>query len=218
MNEIENLRPEQLPDIELVNRIISGEHRLFEIIIRSFNQRLYRIGMSILNHDMEVEDAMQVTYIKVFENLNKFEHRSSFDTWLIKIFINQCLKQKKRRLQFDINGELRIQEQLENKTSMKTPSNILVNKELGKALETAVTQLPEKYRMVFILREIEEMSTRETSQVLDIEEVNVKVRLNRAKSMLQQSLKGYLKENLFYFHLDRCNHIVDIVFKHLNLE
>jgi RNA polymerase sigma-70 factor (ECF subfamily) len=101
---------------------------------------------------------------------------------------------------------------------MKTPSNILVNKELGKALETAVTQLPEKYRMVFILREIEEMSTRETSQVLDIEEVNVKVRLNRAKSMLQQSLKGYLKENLFYFHLDRCNHIVNIVFKHLNLE
>src|SRR5437763_16870211 len=101
MSDIQKLKPDQLSDEELIERIVSGESRLFELVIRRFNQRLYRIGMSILNHDSEVEDAMQTAYISVYETVQKFERRSAFDTWLIKIFINQCFKQKYRRKRFN---------------------------------------------------------------------------------------------------------------------
>jgi RNA polymerase sigma-70 factor (ECF subfamily) len=91
-----------------------------------------------------------------------------------------------------------------------------VTKELGAVLENAVAQLPEKYRLVFILREIEEMSVRETSEALSIEEPNVKVRLNRAKTMLRSSLNGYMKDHVYPFHLSRCDRIVGRVLDYLD--
>ncbi len=208
------LPPDQLPDIELIDRILAGEKKLFEFIIRRYNQRLFRIGMSVLNDQMEVEDAMQTTYVKAYEHLGRFEQRSSAGTWLIRILLNECLAQKKRKQRVASRHK---EEEMESKTSIETPSKILLNKELGKALENALSQLPEKYRMVFVLREIEEMSTRETGDVLGIGEPNVKVRLNRAKTMLRENLNGYFKETAFPFHLTRCDLMVDRVFRHLQL-
>jgi RNA polymerase sigma factor (sigma-70 family) len=205
---------DQLSDIELIDRILAGEKRLFESIIRRYNQRLFRIGMSMLHDDAEVEEVMQVTYIKAYEHLGRFEKRSSAGTWLIRILLNECLAQKKRKQRVVTRDK---EEAMESKTSMETPAQLLLNKELGKALESALERLPEKYRMVFVLREIEEMNTRETGEALGIEEPNVKVRLNRAKTMLRDNLKGYLKENTYPFHLSRCDRMVDQVFGKLGL-
>ena len=85
------LQAEQTPDTELIKRILAGEKRLFEQIIRRYNQRLFRVGMAILNDDMEAEDAMQTAYISAYEHLQSFENRSSFETWLIRIMLNECL-------------------------------------------------------------------------------------------------------------------------------
>ncbi len=208
------LPPDQLPDTTLIDRILAGEKKLFEFIIRRYNQRLFRIGMSLLNDEMEVEDAMQTTYVKAYEHLGRFEKRSSAGTWLIRILLNECLAQKKRKQRV---ASRRKEEEMESKTSIETPSKILLNKELGKALENALSQLPEKYRMVFVLREIEEMSTRETGDVLGIGEPKVKVRLNRAKTMVRENLNGYFKETAFPFHLTRCDLMVNRVFRHLQL-
>src|SRR5690349_14947056 len=142
-----------VPDQELIARIQGGEKRLFEVLIRKYNQRLYRIGMSILANDMETEDAMQAAYINAYEHLSGFEQRSSFGTWLTRIMINQCLEQKRKKKQAPVHFE-----QTDNVISMTTPLNELVNKELSHVLENAITQLPEKYRLVFVLREIEDMS------------------------------------------------------------
>jgi RNA polymerase sigma-70 factor (ECF subfamily) len=201
-----------VPDQELIARIQGGEKRLFEVLIRKYNQRLYRIGMSILENDMETEDAMQAAYINAYEHLSGFEQRSSFGTWLTRIMINQCLEQKRRKKQAPVNFE-----QTDNVINMTTPFNELVNKELSHVLENAITQLPEKYRLVFVLREIEDMSVRETSATLQIEESNVKVRLNRAKTMLRENLNSYMKDRVYSFHLTRCDRIVTNVLNHLGI-
>lgn len=204
------LPPDGLSDGEVINRILAGEKQLFEWIVRRYNQRLFRIGMSFLKDEAEVEDAMQTTYIRAYEHLRGFEQRSSAGTWLVRILLNECLAQRKRRQKTDTHHNT---EEMETKPSIHTPSNILLNKELGKVLENALTQLPEKYRMVFVLREIEEMSTRETGEALGIEEPNVKVRLNRAKTMLRENLNGYFKESAYPFHLSRCDLMVERVFR-----
>lgn len=201
-----------IPEEELIARILAGEKRLFEILIRKYNQRLYRLGMSILESEEEAKDAMQTAYINAYEHLEGFEQRSTFGTWVTRIMLNQCYEQKRQRRPF-INKF----EQPDNYINMNTPANELANKELANILEKAIAQLPEKYRLVFVLREIEEMSVRETSATLNIEEPNVKVRLNRAKIMLRQNLNGYMKDHVFDFHLSKCDAIVNYVMQHLGI-
>ena len=155
----------KLADPELVLRILAGEKRLYEIIIRRYNQRLYRIGMSVLNNDADTEDAMQTSYIKAYEHLSQFKQESSFSTWLIRIMINECLLLKKKRERF---GGDRIEKYLQIKSSMKTPAHIFMNKELNGVLENAIANLPEKYRIIFIMREVEELSVKETGEALSL--------------------------------------------------
>jgi RNA polymerase sigma factor (sigma-70 family) len=198
---------DRIPDEFLINRIVSGEKKLFEHIMRRHNQSLFRIGMSILNNDMETEDAMQTAYINAYEHLQSFEMRSSLTTWITRIMINECLARKKKKMKF----RMEIERQSGTQISMTTPASLLVNKELSGVLESSIARLPEKYRLVFVLREIEEMSVRQTSETLSIEESNVKARLSRAKAMLRESLNGFMKENIYSFHLVRCDRIVSNV-------
>lgn len=208
------LQKGQIPDGELIQRILTGEKHLFEQIIRRYNQRLYRMGMSILNDGMEVEDMMQSTYVKAYEHLSSFESRSSFITWLTRIMMNECLKQKNKGRRLTLAGD----RPFERITNMKTPAQELINKELNAVLENAISGLPEKYRVVFILREVEDLSIKETAELLDLEVPNVKVRLNRAKTMLRENLQGYVKDKVYAFHLDRCDLMVNRVFSVLQIE
>jgi RNA polymerase sigma-70 factor (ECF subfamily) len=199
---------------DLIVDILAGEHSLYEYFIRKYNRRLFRTGMSILNNDMEVEDAMQTAYIKAYEHLGTFKNHSSFGTWITRILINECLLQKKNKQRLQI-----AEGSHSEKTSrMDTPANTLMNKELATVLENAIAELPEKYKLVFVLREVENMSVKETAEVLLLEESNIKVRLNRAKTMLRENLSGYMKESVYAFHLTRCDRIVGHVFKELQIE
>jgi RNA polymerase sigma-70 factor (ECF subfamily) len=206
-----DLRINPVSDEEIIARTLAGEKNLFEQLIRKYNQRLYRIGMSVLEHEADAEDAMQAAYIKAYEHLPDFQHRAAFGTWLMRIMLNQCYEQKRRRREIHTNFEP------DNLVTMSTAENELANKELSNALHQAVARLPEKYRLVFVLRELEELSVRETSQALDIEESNVKVRLNRAKVMLRENLNSYLRDHVYSFHLTRCDRIVHHVLTHLKI-
>src|ERR1044071_4067588 len=88
-----------ISDNEIITRVLEGERNLYSVLIKRYNQRLYRVAMSFINDDSEAEDVMQVAYIKAFENLGKFEHRSAFSTWLTRILINECLLRRKKRNQ-----------------------------------------------------------------------------------------------------------------------
>lgn len=195
-------------DEEIVERILGGEKYLYESLMRKYNSRMFRISMSIINDDMEAEDIMQTAYINAYQQLSSFNKRSSFATWLTRILINESLLHKKK---------IQRREYIYNEQNIKdyhddTPLKSLMNKELKNILEKAVLTLPEKYRLVFVMREIEEMSTNETMEVLNIGESNVKIRLTRAKEMLRNELSNQFKsQQLFDFHLTRCDRVVNFV-------
>ena len=207
---------EILNDDEIIARILHGEKDLYSIIVRRYNQRLYRIGMSIINDDAEVEDAMQVAYINAYENLGKFAFRSSFPTWLTRILINECLlRLKKRKKTISMNDE-NAENVMDQNKDPQTPVSVTVNSELRSILNDAISRLPEIYRTVFVMREIENMNVAETKECLNISEVIVKVRLNRAKAMLRDLLSvQYTKDDILQFHLSRCDRMVDVVMKRI---
>ena len=212
MNKEGTPTSEILIDDEIIARILHGEKDLYSIIVRRYNQRLYRVGMSIINDDVEVEDAMQVAYINAYENLGKFGFRSSFPTWLTRILINECLlRLRKRKKSISMNDENMENVMRQNKEP-RTPVTATVNSELRSILNDAIRKLPEIYRTVFVMREIENMNISETKECLNISEVNVKVRLNRAKALLRDILSTqYSKEDILHFHLSRCDRMVEKV-------
>ena len=197
-----------MTDEETVERIIKGEKYLYETLMRKYNSRMFRISMSIIDDDMEAEDIMQTAYINAYRQLPAFNHKSSFATWLTRILINESLLHKKQRQRREqVYSELKV-----NENHTDTPLKSLMSKELTDILEKAVLTLPEKYRLVFVMREIEEMSTNETMEVLNIGESNVKIRLTRAKEMLRNELSSQFKTHqLFDFHLTRCDRVVNFV-------
>lgn len=211
---METINLKELSDAEIIDKIVAGEKYLYESLIRKFNTRLYRICMSILNDDAEAEDVMQTAYINAYMHLPDFRRTSSFSTWLTRILINESILQKKKKMK---RLQMMADEPSQNAHS-ETPLKTMMNKELKGLLEQAVAKLPEKYRMVFVMREVEELSTSETMEILEIGESNVKIRLARAKEMLRSELKPYWQFNQMYdFNLVRCDRIVNYVFNELQI-
>ncbi len=208
---------ETLTDNELIARVLAGEKRLYEQLMRRHNASLFRLGMSYLNNDMDVEDVMQLTYINAYQHLAQFRQEAAFGTWLKRILINEChqhLKKGKKLASEDISALEDHQDK-----SKQTPVDALLNRELGKVLEQALLSIPEKYRAVFILREMEQMNVAETSKALDISRVNVKVRQIRAKMMLREHISNFYKNDVvFPFHLIRCDRIVFSVLDKLDIQ
>ena len=207
---------QQYSDLEIIQKINDGDVKLFEILIRRYNPFLYKIGRTYKYNHQDTEDLMQDAYVNTFFSLKKFEHRSSFKTWITRIMLNLCY-QRKHKLSFknEITGD-DIQNEKSNIMFHQSTNNekITVNKELGRVLENAIQQIPEDYRIVFSLRELNGLSVAETAEALDISESNVKVRLNRAKTMLQKEIKKmYSPEEIFEFNLIYCDGMVDRVMK-----
>lgn len=203
------------PEKELIERILQGEKSLFELIVRRFNPLLYKVGRSYnLNHE-DTQDLMQETFIDAYKYLPTFQGRSEFKTWIIRIMMNHCYRKKeKSSYKYEI-----LQDARENTSIMFSDSNhdlekIIYTKELGQIIEAALQKIPFEYRMTFSLREIIGMTVSETAGLLQISEANVKVRLNRAKSMLRREIeKSYPPKELFEFNLIYCDKIVDRVMK-----
>ena len=205
---------EKYSDLEIIQRINEGDIKLFEILIRRYDPFLYRIGRTYRYNHEDTEDLMQDAYINAYCNLKKFQNRSSFKTWLTRIILNVCY-QKQHKLSF--KNEI-ISDNVQNEKSNILFSHstdnekIAMNKELGHVLENAIHEIPEDYRIVFTLRELNGLSVAETAEALDITESNVKVRLNRAKGMLQKEIKKmYSPQEIFEFNLIYCDTMVNRV-------
>lgn len=210
---------EQYSDMEIIRRVIGGEVALYEILIRRYNSFLYRIGRVYRYNHQDTEDLMQETYISAYCSLAKFENRSSFKTWFTRIMLNHCY-QRKQKLSFK-NEIITDDLQLAKSNVMLHPSmnseKVTANKELGRVLENAIHEIPEDYRLVFTLRELNGLSVAETAESLDISESNVKVRLNRAKTMLRTEIeKMYSPQEIFEFNLVYCDGMVKKVMEKIN--
>lgn len=206
---------QQYSDPEVINEILLGNTALFEILIRRYNPVLYKTGRGYgFNHE-DTEDLMQETFINSFQSLSKFENRSSFKTWLIRIMLNQCYH-KSQKLSYQIKPATEISVN-ENSGSMfltnhhRKPDSV-ITRELKNVIEAALNKLPEDYRMTFTLRELTGLSVADTAELLSITTSNVKVRLNRAKMMLRKEIeKIYSAEDIYEFNLIYCDKIVDTV-------
>ena len=205
-----------MTDEEVIGRVRAGETAFFEILMRRHNQRLYRAVRSILNNESEAEDVIQDAYVRSYIHLDQFDGRAKFSTWLTRIAIHEALARlRKRRRVVDIDvasGSLEESMKLESKSA--SPEQEVLTGTLKMVLESAFDRLPETYRSVFMLREVEGMSTAETAECLDISENSVKVRLHRARVLLRKEIytqTGAATVAAFQFGQGRCDRVVSAV-------
>lgn len=218
---MDNLKSfEQYSDKDIIQKILAGERSLFEILIRRINSFLHKTGMSYGFSHEDTQDLMQETFINAYMNLSKFEGRSSFKTWAMKIMINNCFQKiNKHSFQKETTSAKSINEKSTPMYSVQHPDphKSAVNRKLAYVVENSLINIPLEYRMVFSLRQISGLNVSETAEVLNISESNVKVRLNRAKSMLRKEIeKVYTPEEIFEFNLIYCDAMVKRVFENIN--
>ncbi len=213
----------QLTDAELVERLRGGEPHLFELLMRRHNQRLYRTARAVVHDDAEAEDVVQEAWVKAFAALASFAGRASLSTWLIKITLHEAFARQRRRRRFmplDGEGPMDQEHGVSAAPAMQSPENRAGASELRAMLTGAIDALPEPQRLVFVLREVESLSTQETSEALGISAENVKVRLHRARTALRSEIErrvGGEVRSLYGFAGARCDRIVAAVLARLAL-
>lgn len=215
---INDFNNHKIEDSVVIKRILSGEKELYEILVRRNNQKLYRVIRSYIKDDTEIEDIMQDSYVKAFTKLYQFKLESTFSTWLIRIGINESLARLKEK------GKIyHLNEQSDNLSStileipdnrQLNPQDKMIRNETKQILESAIDSLDIKYKTVYIMKEVEEMSLKEISVVLDLTVANVKVRLHRSKEMLKEKLYEVANDRkIFEFGFSRCDRITENVMR-----
>lgn len=210
------------PDYSVIKRINTGNIGLFEILIRRYNDLLYKIARSYGFNHQDAEDLMQETHVSAYRSLQKFEGRSSYKTWITRIMVNKCLyKLKYGYFTKEVATETAVMELNQHplyvSTKKNQTENILLKHELASVLEKSFQSIPVMYRTVFVLREMEGFSVAETAELLKTTPVNVKVRLNRAKTLLQNKIKQfYSPAEIYAFNLVYCDGMVHQVFEQIN--
>ncbi len=214
--------PERLSDVELVDRIKSGDGRAMEALMRRHNRVLYRTARAILRNDTEAEDAVQDAYIKAYNALDKFRGESRLSTWLVRIAANEALMRRRRnsRLAEVVPIDGTVEEPEPDMDRQQGPEREALRGQMRKLLEARIDELPDGYRAVFMLRGVEELSVEETAAALEMPEATVRTRYFRARGLLREALARDIDltmEDAFGFDGARCDRIVESVLKKLSL-
>ena len=203
----------ELSDEAIVERVRGGDTALYEILVRRHNQRLYRTIRAILRSDRDVEDVMQLAYVDAYTHLDQFKGQARFATWLTRIAVNRAIRaghgdKKLALVTSDNDHDLAIDRV---PAAGLDPEHTMYGHELKAVLESMLDELPDPFRVVFVLREVEGLSTAETAASLSINEDTVKTRLHRAKRLLRDQLDrrlGPAATEVYPFHLSRCDRVV----------
>jgi RNA polymerase sigma-70 factor, ECF subfamily len=218
----ESARNHPLTDEEIVERVIAGDTALFEVLMRRNNRRIYRVARAIVKDEREAEDVMQQAYVSAYVHLDQFAGAATFATWLSRIAANEALARVRRRaLSVEIDESVeRSEERMKEMASPESnPERQAASRELGQVLESSIDGLPDEHRAVFVLREVEGLSTAETASCLGISEDLVKVRLHRAKARLRERIfarVGRAASEAFEFAAPRCDRVVVAVFERID--
>ena len=188
-------------DFELIRAINSGQFDRFPDLVKRYEQKLYNFSLRMCRDAADAEDTVQETFLNVFRYLKDFRYETKFKNWLYRVAASTCIK-KRRKSKFAPQRELSLDEFLpQDETEVPDqvprwalmPLDKLLSDELSDKINAAIFTLPEKYRLVIVLRDIEGFSTAETAQILNLSDANVKVRLHRARLFLRDKLKGYFE-------------------------
>jgi RNA polymerase sigma-70 factor, ECF subfamily len=204
-----------LTDADVVRRVLAGEVALFEVLVRRHDARVYRTCRAILRDEAEAEDAMQSAWLHAYQHLGEFAGAAAFSTWLVRIAANEALGRLRRRARLaPIERADEEEERMMDVARPEDPEARAAARETVRLLERAVDALAPSYRTVFVLREIEHLSTRETAEALGLREEAVKVRLHRARAMLRRAVGEQVERaapEAFQFLAPRCNRLVERV-------
>lgn len=223
----EAARIEDLEDAALVERASQRDGAAFWLIMKRHNQRLYRVVRGVLLDETEAEDVIQETYIHAFEHLSEFRGEARLSTWLTRIALNQALGRLRRRhplVGMEAIEAIHMADASAIGASLRAdypdPEAATEIAQSRRLLEHAVSSLPEPFRMVFVMRDIEEMSTEETALHLGLRPQTVKTRLYRARRLLRQALQDKLVTafgDTFLFAGERCDRVTQSVLDHFRI-
>ena len=199
-------------DADVIGQVLAGQTASFELLMRRYNERVYRAARSIVRDDQEAEDVMQQAYVNAFTHLRQFNGTARFSTWLTRIAINEALARVRRRGRFEaFDDELSNVEPFMPRNPSENPERQAFAGELRGLLEWAIDTLPNGTREVFVLREVEGLSTFEVAQCLGVSEDVVKTRLSRGRATLRRLLMqrtGATAPEAFRFYRPRCDRVV----------
>lgn len=212
----------EISDEEVVRRVVAGESELFELLLRRYNQRVYRAVRTILRNPDDTEDVMQQAYVNAYRHLHQFEGRAGFATWMTKIAMREAAARNRKTVSL-----LHVGPELQGENTMDEfpepgpdPETRAVAADLMQHVEVEVAALPEAYRSVLLLREVEGLSTEETAACLEVSADVVKTRLHRARTMLRDALyrrAGVGLPTIFTFGAQRCDRIVASVMAEIRM-
>ena len=206
-------------DIAIAQRIAAGDQEAFQLLMRRYNQTLYRTARSILKDDAEAEDAVQDGYLLAYLGMGKFRGEAKLSTWLMRIVANEAIarvrKGRRRAEVIQMSGETQRDGEAEevnvNEATADEPGRAALRAQTRRLLEEKIDALPDAFRAVFVLRAVEEMTVEETAAALNIPEATVRTRFFRAKGLVREALAreiDFAIEDAFAFAGDRCDRIV----------
>ena len=202
-------------DAEIIQQVLAGNTALFELLMRRYNERIYRAARSIVRDEEEAEDIMQQAYVNAFAHLRQFNGSAQFSTWLTRIAINEALARVRRRGRYEaLDDDLSNVEPFMSTNPVQNPERQAFVGELRGLLEWAIDTLPDGMREVFVLRDVEGLSTAEVAESLDVSEDVVKTRLSRGRAALRRALlerTGASAPEAFRFYRPRCDRVVQQV-------
>jgi len=211
-------------DLSIARRVVAGDRAAFQLLMRRHNRRLYRLARATLRNDAEAEDALQDAYLHAYRSMSQFRGDAQLSTWLSRLVLNECFarirRSARRQNVIPIVDAPDWVEQAEAMTSHdgSAPDDALARSQVRALLERKLDALPELFRIVFVLRSIEEMTVEETAQCLNIPEATVRSRHFRARGMLRESLAqafDLAERDVFEFGGARCDRIVERVLSKL---
>lgn len=213
-------------DLLLAQRIAAGDRLAFELLMRRHNRRLFRLARASLRNDAEAEDALQEAYLAAYRSIRQFRGEASLGTWLSRLVLNECFGRLRRQTRRDNIFPIRTVDDERSfdelpRPNSDSPETAAMLSETRALLERKLDQLPELYRMVFVLRCVEEMSVEETAEYLDIPEATVRTRLFRARKLLRESLAQDFDDaqrELYQFGGRHCDRVVSRVLTRLESE
>ncbi|GAA4452841.1 RNA polymerase sigma factor [Novipirellula rosea] len=203
---------DELSDKTIVDRVKSGDLAAFELIMRRYNQRIFRVVRGIVDDDDEADDVVQEAYVRAYEHLDQFSGRSKFSTWLTKIAVYEATGRRKRRRRVQLfDPHEPTAGSIARHSTMQDGVDHMSTSELSRVLRESIDALPEALRVVFMMRAVEGLSTEETAECLSVTESNVKIRLYRARARLRKRIDrelGKESRQLYQFDGRRCDQIV----------
>ena len=213
-----------LDDAALVALALDNDERSVRTLVQRYNQRLFRVARGVVRDEAEAEDIVQETFVRAFTNLQSFRGRAALSTWLTRIALNASFGRLRRQRRFANQAELSATNEgrihhLALVAKPPTPESETARGEIRKVLEQAVDGLPDPFRLVFVLREVEGLSVEETASLLSIKPATVKTRLHRARRLMRGEVQRRLAgtfDQLFPFGGGRCARVAEFVVQRLS--